>query len=144
MNIVCLIGRLTKDVELKYSQSGTAFGSFTVAVNRQFKNQNGESETDFIPVKVFRNTAENCKKYIGKGSLVSVEGRMQIDRYEDRDGNTKYSTSVMANNVTFLESKKDRENNISKEDDIDPTKLTDEDLDRYFGRQDLDEDDLPF
>jgi single-strand DNA-binding protein len=86
MNKVVLIGRLTKDPDLRYTSSNIPAASFTVAVNRPFQNQNGVREADFINVVVWRKQAENVKKYIVKGSLVAVEGRIQTRNYEDKDG----------------------------------------------------------
>ncbi|MHB8157806.1 MAG: single-stranded DNA-binding protein, partial [Desulfocucumaceae bacterium] len=77
LNRVILIGRLTKDPELSYTQSGTAIAKFTLAVNRSRPNQQGEREADFIPIVVWQKQAENCANFIGKGSLVAVEGRLQ-------------------------------------------------------------------
>ena len=107
MNRVELVGRLTKDPELRYTSSNIASVRFTLAVNRPFQGQNGERETDFISCVAWRNQAENIKKYVSKGSLVSVEGRIQTGSYE-KDGQRIYTTDVVADNVTFLESKGQR------------------------------------
>lgn len=102
MNHITLIGRLTKDPELKYTSSGTAVCSFTLAVNRRFTSQNGEKEADFIPVVVWNKAAENCAKYLSKGRQKAVEGRLQIRSYDDKDGQRKRVTEVVAENVEFL------------------------------------------
>jgi len=102
MNKVVLIGRLTKDPELRYTQSGIAVVRFTLAVQRNFKNQAGEYEADFIPIQVWRSTAENCAKYLAKGRLVAVVGRIQTGHY-DKDGQRVYTTDVVADEVRFLE-----------------------------------------
>ncbi len=102
MNHITLIGRLTKDPELKYTSSGTAVCSFTLAVNRRFTSQNGEKEADFIPVVVWNKAAENCAKYLSKGRQTAVEGRLQIRSYDDKDGQRKRVTEVVAENVEFL------------------------------------------
>ena len=104
MNRVELIGRLTRDPELRYSSNNLANCRFTLAVNRTFQSQNGEQGTDFISVVVFNKQAENVKKYIAKGSLVAVTGRIQTGSYE-KDGRTIYTTDVVADNVQFLETK---------------------------------------
>ena len=103
MNRVELIGRLTRDPELRYTSSNIATARFTLAVNRPFQSQNGENGTDFINIVVWRKQAENVKKYVSKGSLVSVEGRIQTGSYE-KDGQRIYTTDVVADSVQFLES----------------------------------------
>ncbi len=105
LNRVVLIGRLTKDVELRYSQSGTAVGSFTLAVDRNRTNAQGERETDFIPVVAWQKQAENCANYIGKGSLVAVDGRIQVRTYDTKDGQRRWVAEVIAENVRFLDKK---------------------------------------
>ena len=107
MNRVELVGRITRDPELRYTSSNIASVRFTLAVNRNFTNQNGEREADFINCVAWRNQAENIKKYVSKGSLVSVEGRIQTGSYE-KDGQRIYTTDVVADNVQFLESKGQR------------------------------------
>ena len=104
MNRVELIGRLTRDPELRYSSNNNANCRFTLAVNRTFQSQIGEQGTDFISIVVFNKQAENVKKYIAKGSLVAVTGRIQTGSYE-KDGRTIYTTDVVADNVQFLETK---------------------------------------
>ena len=104
MNKVCLVGRLTKDPELRSTTSGRAVCQFTVAINRTFTNQNGQREADFIPVVVWDKSAENLARYMHKGSLVSVDGRIQTRNYE-KDGQRRYVTEVVADNVQFLDSK---------------------------------------
>ena len=85
LNRVVLIGRLTRDPELRYTPNGIAVASFTLAVNRPWLNQQGEREADFIPIVVWRKQAENCANYINKGSLVAVDGRMQVRTYETKE-----------------------------------------------------------
>src|SRR5699024_1233399 len=106
MNRTVLIGRTTKDIELSYSPNGVAVAKFTLAVNRPFKNANGERETDFITCVAFRKTAETMANYLTKGNQVGVEGRIQTGRYE-RDGKTVFTTDVSVDQFYFLESKKD-------------------------------------
>src|SRR5690606_1907883 len=98
-----IIGRLTKDPELKHTQSGVAVTNFTVAVDRNFKNAQGEYDTDFIPVVVWRQQAEHCCKYLGKGRLVAVAGRIQVRNYDDKDGIRRYITEIVADEVQFLD-----------------------------------------
>ena len=105
MNRVMLIGRLTAKPELRYTASNVPFARFTLAVNRTFSNGNGERETDFLNIIVWRKQAENVCNYLNKGSLVSIEGRIQTGSYDDKDGNKRYTTDIVADSVQFLESK---------------------------------------
>ncbi len=102
LNKVVLIGSLTKNPDLRHTQSGIAVARFTLAVDRGFKNQDSEKQTDFIPITVWRGTAENCAKYLAKGRLVAVAGRIQTGSYE-KDGQRHYTTDVVADEVKFLE-----------------------------------------
>lgn len=102
LNRVILIGRLTKDPELRYTSGGVATTSFTLAVDRQFQT-NGQKEADFIPVVTWRQTAEACANYLHKGRLTAVEGRIQVRNYENNEGRRIYVTEVIADNVRFLE-----------------------------------------
>ena len=102
MNRVDLVGRLTRDPELRHTTSGRAVCQISLAINRTFANQNGEREADFINVVVWDKQAENVSKYVTKGRLVSVEGRLQSRSYDDKDGKKVYVTEVVANSVQFL------------------------------------------
>lgn len=102
MNKAILIGRLTKDPELRYTQSGAATCSFTLAIDRPFTNQSGEKEADFINIVVWNKPAENVAKYLAKGRQAAVEGRIQIRRYTDKEGTKRYATEVVASSVEFL------------------------------------------
>ena len=104
---VIIMGRLTRDPELRRTQSGTAVTSFTLAVDRDFKSQSGEKETDFIDVVAWRNTGEFAAKYLSKGRMVAVEGRIQVRDWQDKDGNRRKSVEVVADNVYFGDSKRD-------------------------------------
>ncbi|MBP3799945.1 MAG: single-stranded DNA-binding protein [Bacilli bacterium] len=105
MNKVFLIGRLTRDPELRYTGNNTAVASFSIAVNRNFTNQSGEREADFINIVVWRKQAENVKNYLTQGSQVAIDGRIQTRSYDDQDGKKRYVTEVVADNVEFLGSK---------------------------------------
>ena len=105
MNNVNLVGRLTKDVELKYTGSQTAVATGTLAVNRQFKSANGEKETDFINIVAWRKTAEILSNYASKGSQIGITGRIQTRNYEGNDGKRVYVTEVVAETVMLLDSK---------------------------------------
>lgn len=107
LNKIIIMGRLTRDPELRRTQSGTAVASFSLAVDRDFKNQNGEKETDFIDVVAWRNSAEFVSRYFTKGRMAVVEGRLQIRPWQDRDGNKRRSAEVVADNVYFGDSKKE-------------------------------------
>lgn len=104
LNKIMLIGRLTKDPELRYTPNGAAVASFTLAVNRRFFSPSGEKEADFIPIVVWNKPAENCAKYLTKGSQAAVDGRLQIRTYDGNDGNRRWVTEVVADNVEFLSS----------------------------------------
>ena len=127
MNLVIIIGRLTKDPELKQTSSGIYFSNFTLAVNRSFKNDSGETEADFINCIVWRNQAENLCKYMKKGSLIGVEGRIQTRSYETEEG-MRYITEVVANSITFLESKNEKPDNSFQDKYIEPKPAMDDDL----------------
>lgn len=99
LNRIILIGRLTRDPELRYTPNGTAVASFTLAVNRKFN----KDETDFIDIVVWRGLAENCANYLGKGRLAAVEGRLQIRTYETQEGQKRKVAEVVADDVRFLD-----------------------------------------
>ncbi|AIM16542.1 MULTISPECIES: single-stranded DNA-binding protein [Neobacillus] len=105
LNRVVLVGRLTRDPELRYTPNGVAVATFTLAVNRTFSNQQGEREADFINCVVWRKPAENVANYLKKGSLAGVDGRIQTRNYEGQDGRRVYVTEVVADSVQFLEPK---------------------------------------
>lgn len=107
LNNVVIMGRLTRDPELRRTQNGTAITSFSLAVDRDFKSQSGEKETDFIDVVAWRNTGEFAAKYLAKGRMAAVEGRIQVRDWQDKDGNRRKSVEVVADNVYFADSKRD-------------------------------------
>ena len=110
MNNVVLVGRLTRDMELKYIPgSGTPVANFAIAVDREFTGKDGKKETDFIDIQVWGKSAENCANYIVKGSLVAIQGSIRVDSYQDQEGNNRKITRVNANRVQFLDSKKDNQ-----------------------------------
>lgn len=133
MNRVCLIGRLTSKPELRYTTSNIACTNITVAIDR---NYGEEKKTDFINVVVWRKQAENVCKYLDKGSLVSVEGRLQQNSYEDRDGNRRYKLDVVADNIQFLNTKSKDTKPVVEE------KKKEEDPFSDFGQQISIDDDL--
>ena len=149
LNRVVLVGRLTRDPDLRYTPNGVAVANFNIAVNRPFKNQNGENEADFINGVVWRGTAESLANYMKKGNLIGVDGRVQTRNYEGSDGKTVYVTEVVAESIQFLESKnqgnqqqnsqqnKPQEQNQSQQQNNDP-------FANNGGPIDINDDDLPF
>ena len=133
MNRVCLIGRLTSKPELRYTTSNIACTNITVAIDR---NYGEEKKADFISVVVWRKQAENVCKYLDKGSLVSVEGRLQQNSYEDRDGNRRYKLDVVADNIQFLNTKSKDTKPVVEEKKVEEDPFSD------FGQQISIDDDL--
>ncbi|MGX7417790.1 single-stranded DNA-binding protein [Carnobacterium gallinarum] len=150
INRVVLVGRLTKDADLKYTPSGAAVASFTVAVNRQFKNQEGEREADFINCVAWRKTAETLANFTRKGSLIGVEGRLQTRSYENQQGQRVYVTEVVVDTFSMLEKKADneqRQDSVKPETQIKrPTTNYKQNDDPFAGSRpiDIQDDDLPF
>ena len=105
LNRIVLIGRLTRDPELRFTQSGKAVCAFTLAVDRPYVGADGNRETDFINIVVWNKQGENCAQYLAKGRLAAVDGRLQIRSYEGNDGQRRYVTEVIADNVRFLSSR---------------------------------------
>lgn len=105
MNSTCLVGRLTKDVELRYTPSNVAVATFTLAVNRTFKNENGDREADFINCVIWRQQAENLASWVKKGALIGITGRIQTRSYDNQQGQRVYVTEVVAEQFQLLESK---------------------------------------
>ena len=113
LNRIIIMGRLTRDPELRRTQSGTAVTSFSLAVERDFRSQSGEKETDFIDVVAWRNTAEFVNKYFSKGRTAVVEGRLQIREWTDQEGRKRRSAEVVADNIYFGDSKRENSDNVS-------------------------------
>jgi single-strand DNA-binding protein len=134
MNHIVLIGRLTRDPELRYTPNGVAVCNFDLAVDRPVKNQAGEKETDFIRIIAWQKTAELCANYLKKGRLTAVEGRLQIRSYEDKDGQKKRIAEVVINQVQFCDKGSGDENQTGTTPGA-PAK-------ENFGGKSL--DDLPF
>lgn len=161
MNKVILIGRLARDPEMRTTASGTSVTRFTVAVSRPFTGQNGDRGADFISCIAWRRQAENIAKYCTKGSQVAVEGRIQTGSYDGQDGTRRYTTDIVADNVTFLGSRGGNENGGFQANDPfiqempsyqdnyvsndAPTANVGEDPFKDFGEEiALSDDDLPF
>lgn len=155
MNKVFLIGRLTRDPELRYTADNHAVANFSIAVNRNYTNQAGEREADFINIIVWRKIAENVKNYLGKGSQVAIDGRIQTRTYE-KDGKRNYVTEVVADSVEFLDTRASREKQASSKDnfsDVSPSDFAPkknasdvkEDPFADFGANiEINDDELPF
>lgn len=152
MNKAILIGRLTKDPEMRTTTSGLTFTSFTVAVSRPFAEANGERGTDFLNCVVWRKQAENVAKYCQKGSQVAVEGRIQTRSYDAQDGSKRYVTEIVCDNVTFLGSKADSSSmprtfetqEITRNNDIETTDISEDPFKDFGNEITLSDDDLPF
>jgi len=114
LNSICLVGRLTKNAELKYVNDSMAVATFTLAVNRNFKGQNGKREADFINCVIWRQQAENLANWAKKGALIGITGRIQTRSYENQQGQRVYVTEVVADTFQLLESRKDREGGQSQ------------------------------
>ncbi|KMY46215.1 single-stranded DNA-binding protein [Bacillus sp. FJAT-27916] len=167
INRVILVGRLTKDPDLRYTPNGVPVATFTLAVNRTFSNQQGERETDFINCVVWRRQAENAANYLKKGNLAGVDGRIQTRNYEGQDGKRVYVTEVLAESVQFLEPKGsssgermggnqyggndnpfggqgNRSQNQNQRKDSSYTKIDDDPFSNDGQTIDISDDDLPF
>ena len=136
INNTVLVGRMVRDAELRYTPNNQAVATFTLAVNRNFKSQNGEREADFINCVIWRQQAENLANWAKKGALIGITGRIQTRSYENQQGQRVYVTEVVAENFQLLESQKERGNQAQANSQLD------------FGRSaspmDISDDDLPF
>ena len=145
MNVVSLIGRLVKDLDLRYTQSGKAVATGTLAVNRRFKNAQGESEADFINIQIWDKGAENLANFTRKGSQIGVNGRIQTRNYENKEGARVYVTEIVVENFTLLESKKDGGGN-GQTGQINPrgNRQPSDPFSSHSESIDISDDDLPF
>jgi single-strand DNA-binding protein len=137
MNTVCLMGRLTRDPELRHTQVGTAVASFTLAVDRGKSERTGERITDFIDCVAWKGTAEIISKYFAKGQMAAVTGRLQIRDWTDKDGNKRKSAEVVVSKIFFADSKKSREGASQS------TEYTSQEFEEFAADDEYD-DDLPF
>ena len=144
MNKVFLIGRLTRDPELRYTGNNTAVATFSLAVNRNFSNQQGEREADFINIVVWRKQAENVKNYLSQGSQAAVEGRIQTRSYDDNNGQRRYVTEVVADNVEFLGSKNSSNTSNNTNSSSSSKEPTPYDFDKAESPKGTDVDSNPF
>lgn len=135
MNNTNLVGRITKDLELRFTQNNKAVCNFDIAVNRI-----GQEGTDFINCTIYGKQAENLKKYQGKGSLIAVSGSIRVDSYKDKDGNNRYKTYVLANSIEYLSNKQSSEQVNNKKEVTDDTQVYAD-----FGEiTEVNDSDLPF
>lgn len=137
LNSVCLVGRLTKDPELRYTPNNQAVATFTLAVNRNFKSQNGEREADFINCVIWRQQAENLANWAKKGALIGITGRIQTRSYENQQGQRVYVTEVVAENFQLLEFNKQNDQRQSQGQ-------SQPDFTRQAEPFNIEESDLPF
>ena len=158
MNKVFLVGRLTRDFDLRYGANNTAVARTSIAVDRQFSNQNGEREADFINIVAFGNRAETMKKYLTKGSQIAISGRIQTGSYDASDGRKVYTTDIVIEEFQFLDSKGSRQvennnTNVNSTNDVTPYDFASEspstnvesDPFKDFGDKiEIDDSDLPF
>lgn len=164
MNKAILIGRLTRDPELRSTPAGRNVCQFSIAVNRTFTNANGDRETDFINCVVWDKQAENLVKYQKKGNQIAVDGRIQTRNYEDKDGKRVYVTEILANNISFLDSKGssagnsnsfnnfnnlpeppiERNNNVASMPDIETVSVEKDPFEAFGDSIEISDNDLPF
>ena len=137
INNVVLVGRLTRDPELRYTPSNVAVATFSLAVNRNFKNQAGDYEADFINVVMWRQQAENFANWVKKGNLVGITGRIQTRSYDNQQGQRVYVTEVVAESFQILKKKDNSANNASMENQIPPSF-------EKTNPMDISDDDFPF
>ena len=149
MNQIVLMGRMTRDPELRHTPNNVPVASFTLAVDRGFvSKESGERQTDFIDIVAWRSTAEFVSKYFTKGQMTAVTGRLQIRDWTDKDGNKRRNAEVVADNIYFTESKKSRESgstgNVAEAKDYYNQDYSSEIESSDFSELDMDEGDLPF
>jgi single-strand DNA-binding protein len=144
MNVICLQGRLVRDPELKQTNGGVPVTNFTIAVQRNTKNQNGERESDFIDIVCWRHTAEFVSKYIGKGDLVCLNGSLQTRSYEDKNGNKRKAFEVVADNVHFGGDRATRNEEAEPEQEQEAKPSAAPTTSGFKGYTEVDDDELPF
>ena len=147
INSVCLVGRLTRDPELKYTGNNIAVASFSLAVNRNFKDANGEREADFINCVIWRQSAENLANWAKKGALIGITGRIQTRSYENQQGQRVYATEVVAENFQMLKSRNSQGNQQNQGNSFQNGNSSSGGYNSPFGRSnpmDISDDDLPF
>lgn len=156
MNKIILVGRLTRDPELRSTSTGISTANFTVAVNRNFKNKDGQYDADFISCVAFRNTADFISKYFKKGNMICLDGRVQTRSYDAQDGTKRYVTEVVVENVEFVGGKNENSSNQNNTNYVDAPSQNDIDIvpeydipksdpyENYDKEVSLSDNDLPF
>lgn len=144
MNRSLIVGRLTKDPDLRYTQNGHAVANFTVAVNRPFKNESGENEADFINCVTWRKQAENLANYMSKGSQVGVDGRIQTRTYDAQDGKKVFVTEILAESIQFLESKNSNKQQSQPRPQQNNQQQSQQTYEQAGRQVDIQDSDLPF
>ena len=146
MNKACITGRLTKDIDLRYTQNNVAVVQFNLAVTRRYKNNNGDYESDFINCVAYRQVAELLNKYTKKGDLIGVEGKIQTRNYENKDGKKVYITEVIVENIDFLSTNKIEKDPMAGEIKIEPVKqkLSDDVFSDFGNSIEITDEDLGF
>lgn len=144
INNVVLVGRMTKDAELRYTPQSQAVATFTLAVNRNFKNQNGEREADFINIVIWRQQAENLANWAKKGALIGITGRIQTRNYENQQGQRVYVTEVVADSFQLLEARQNQNGQGQSGNNAVPDFSRNESPFGNSNPMDISDDDLPF
>lgn len=144
LNKIIVMGRLTKDPELRRTQTGIAVASFSVACDREFKTQDGEKQTDFIDIVAWRNTAEFVSKYFSKGRMAVIEGRLQLRDWTDTNGNKRRSAEILADHIYFGDSKRDGDGGYQQPQYNSAATSSTGTSDDEFPAMEDDDDDLPF
>ena len=144
INNVVLVGRMTKDADLRYTEQGQAVATLTLAVNRNFKNQNGEREADFINIVIWRQQAENLASWAKKGALIGITGRIQTRNYENQQGQRVYVTEVVADNFQLLEARQNQNGQGQSGNNAVPDFSRNESSFGNSNPMDISDDDLPF
>ena len=146
MNKTFLIGRVCNQIQLRYTSNNVPCCTFTLAVSRDYTNQEGQREADFINIQVWKNQAENCNKYLTKGSLIAIIGRIQTRSYDNEKGEKRYVTEVVADKITFLDNKKDGQATETESDTQVPQTDPYADMGKQVSMDDypINQDDMPF
>lgn len=142
-NNVLLIGRLTRDIEVRYTESNIAVGNITLAVPSSFKNKNGEYDTDFINCVLYKEIAERVKEYTHKGDLIAVRGRLHTRTYDDKEGIKHFITEVIVERITFLSPKKETTQEVAEEHK-EETQIESDPFEEFNEQVQLSDEDLPF
>lgn len=144
MNKVCLTGRIVKNIEIRYTQNNVAVTQFTLAVTRKFKNANGDYESDFINCVAYKSTAELLSKYVKKGDLLGIEGRIQTRNYENEEGKRVYITEIVVDSIDFLQSKKEEKSPVNEVESPVKNGLSDDVFSDFGSSIEITDDDVAF